>query len=110
MQEIACFPRLTARAHSSGDDVLDWWAEIATWTGLCEGDTCVDSAIPYTNFNDWFHFSASVAITEPGTPEYEPPLSDDLAENADDWSYQKGLEGGWIPQDPTDRLYPDICD
>lgn len=24
-------------------------------------------------------------------------------ENADDWSYQKGLEGGWIPQDPTDR-------
>ncbi|KZV62907.1 glycoside hydrolase family 5 protein [Peniophora sp. CONT] len=32
------------------------------------------------------------------------------AENADDWSYQKGLEGGWIPQDPTNRLYPDICD
>jgi len=31
------------------------------------------------------------------------------AENADDWSYQKGLEGGWIPQDPTNRLYPDIC-
>ncbi|KAJ7494713.1 glycoside hydrolase family 5 protein [Mycena galericulata] len=30
-------------------------------------------------------------------------------ESADDWSYQKGLEGGWIPQDPTDRLYPDIC-
>ncbi|KAH9903048.1 glycoside hydrolase family 5 protein [Cubamyces lactineus] len=31
------------------------------------------------------------------------------AENADEWSYQKGLEGGWIPQDPTDRMYPDIC-
>ncbi|OJT11441.1 Glucan 1,3-beta-glucosidase [Trametes pubescens] len=31
------------------------------------------------------------------------------AENADDWSYQRGLEGGWIPQDPTDRMYPDIC-
>ncbi|KAJ7707731.1 glycoside hydrolase family 5 protein [Mycena rosella] len=31
------------------------------------------------------------------------------AENSDDWSYQKGLEGGWIPQDPTSRLYPDIC-
>ncbi|KAF8656255.1 hypothetical protein AX16_002691 [Volvariella volvacea WC 439] len=31
------------------------------------------------------------------------------AENSDEWSYQKGLEGGWIPQDPTDRLYPDIC-
>ncbi|OSD06598.1 glycoside hydrolase family 5 protein [Trametes coccinea BRFM310] len=31
------------------------------------------------------------------------------AENSDDWSYQKGLEGGWIPQDPTDLIYPDIC-
>ncbi|GLB40440.1 putative brix [Lyophyllum shimeji] len=30
------------------------------------------------------------------------------AENADEWSYQKGLEGGWIPQDPTDRKYPGI--
>ena len=30
-------------------------------------------------------------------------------ENADDWSYQVGLEGGWIPQDPTDRIYPGIC-
>ncbi|EKM58378.1 glycoside hydrolase family 5 protein [Phanerochaete carnosa HHB-10118-sp] len=30
-------------------------------------------------------------------------------EDADDWSYQRGLQGGWIPQDPTDRLYPDIC-
>jgi len=31
------------------------------------------------------------------------------AENADEWSYQKGLEGGWIPSDPTNRLYPRIC-
>jgi glucan 1,3-beta-glucosidase len=31
------------------------------------------------------------------------------AENADEWSYLKGLEGGWIPQDPTNRLYPNIC-
>lgn len=31
------------------------------------------------------------------------------AENADEWSYQKGLQGGWIPQDPTNRLYPGIC-
>ncbi|KAG1757219.1 glycoside hydrolase family 5 protein [Suillus lakei] len=32
------------------------------------------------------------------------------AENADDWSYQAGLKYGWIPQDPTDLEYPDICD
>ncbi|KAA1468117.1 exo-1-3-beta-glucanase [Dentipellis sp. KUC8613] len=31
------------------------------------------------------------------------------AENADDWSYQAGLNGGWIPRDPTDLKYPDIC-
>ncbi|KII89968.1 glycoside hydrolase family 5 protein [Plicaturopsis crispa FD-325 SS-3] len=31
------------------------------------------------------------------------------AENADEWSYSKGLEGGWIPQDPTDRMYPNLC-
>ncbi|PPQ76322.1 hypothetical protein CVT24_008381 [Panaeolus cyanescens] len=31
------------------------------------------------------------------------------AEDADEWSYQKGLEGGWIPQDPTSRKYPNIC-
>lgn len=31
------------------------------------------------------------------------------AENADEWSYQRGLEGGWIPRDPTNRMYPNIC-
>lgn len=30
-------------------------------------------------------------------------------ENADEWSYQAGLENGWIPQDPTDYKYPNIC-
>ncbi|PBK71986.1 glycoside hydrolase family 5 protein [Armillaria solidipes] len=31
------------------------------------------------------------------------------AESADDWSYQAGLAGGWIPHDPTNMLYPSIC-
>lgn len=30
-------------------------------------------------------------------------------ENADDWSWQAGLKGGWIPQDPTARAFPDPC-
>jgi len=30
-------------------------------------------------------------------------------ESADEWSYQKGLEGGWIPQDPTQRVNGSIC-
>jgi hypothetical protein len=32
------------------------------------------------------------------------------AEKADEWSYQAGLQYGWIPKNPTDREYPDICD
>lgn len=31
------------------------------------------------------------------------------AESADDWSYQAGLQYGWIPQDPTDLKYSGIC-
>ncbi|KIY73602.1 glycoside hydrolase family 5 protein [Cylindrobasidium torrendii FP15055 ss-10] len=31
------------------------------------------------------------------------------AEYADEWTYQAGLQYGWIPQDPTDRQYADIC-
>ncbi|KAJ3838851.1 glycoside hydrolase family 5 protein [Lentinula raphanica] len=31
------------------------------------------------------------------------------AENADEWTYQAGLANGWIPQDPTDFMFPDIC-
>lgn len=31
------------------------------------------------------------------------------AENADDWSYQAGLANGWIPKNPTQLMYPNIC-
>ncbi|TFK99556.1 exo-1-3-beta-glucanase [Pterulicium gracile] len=31
------------------------------------------------------------------------------AERADDWSYQAGLANGWIPRNPTNLLYPNIC-
>ncbi|KAK7018336.1 hypothetical protein R3P38DRAFT_2982272 [Favolaschia claudopus] len=37
---------------SSVDDVLAWWKPILDWTKT--GDT-----IPYTNFNDWLHWSNS---------------------------------------------------
>jgi len=30
-------------------------------------------------------------------------------ESADEWSYSAGLKYGWIPQDPTQRMYPSIC-
>jgi aryl-phospho-beta-D-glucosidase BglC (GH1 family) len=30
-------------------------------------------------------------------------------EDADEWSYQAGLNYGWIPQNPTNYMYPTIC-
>ncbi|KAJ6609397.1 glycoside hydrolase family 5 protein [Mycena sp. CBHHK59/15] len=30
-------------------------------------------------------------------------------ESADEWSYKAGLANGWIPNDPTDLIYPNIC-
>lgn len=31
------------------------------------------------------------------------------AENADDWSYEAGLKGGWIPYNPGEKKYGNIC-
>jgi glucan 1,3-beta-glucosidase len=31
------------------------------------------------------------------------------AEDADEWTYQAGLANGWIPQNPTDFQFPNIC-
>ncbi|KAG8823692.1 exo-1,3-beta-glucanase [Serendipita sp. 401] len=31
------------------------------------------------------------------------------AEVADEWSYSAGLKYGWIPQDPNQRIYPNVC-
>jgi glucan 1,3-beta-glucosidase len=30
-------------------------------------------------------------------------------EQTDEWSYQVGLAHGWIPSNPTDYRYPNIC-
>jgi len=30
-------------------------------------------------------------------------------EVADEWAYQAGLVNGWIPKNPTDLMYPNIC-
>jgi len=31
------------------------------------------------------------------------------AEDADEWTYQAGLANGWIPKNPTDFQFPNIC-
>jgi glucan 1,3-beta-glucosidase len=29
--------------------------------------------------------------------------------NSDEWSYQAGIRYGWIPSNPTNYQYPNIC-
>jgi glucan 1,3-beta-glucosidase len=36
-------------------------------------------------------------------------ISQKQTEEAAEWSYSKGLDMGWIPRDPTNRQYPNIC-
>lgn len=49
------------------------------------GDSCVDGAIPYSNFNDWFHFSTAIIATTPGTPQYVDVFPT-LEENIDNFT------------------------
>lgn len=30
-------------------------------------------------------------------------------EQADEWSYQAGLQNGWIPHNPEERKFPNLC-
>lgn len=69
----------------SGDDVLRWWSEIATWTAYCSGTNCVNGQIPYSNLTDWLRFSAETLITTPGNPPIRDPLSSDRDNNTNIW-------------------------
>lgn len=52
---------------------------------FCSGDLCVDGQIPYTNLDDWLHFSWSTIVSQPGNPPIRDPPSSDRDENTDDW-------------------------
>jgi len=43
--------QLNSSAFPSSNTVIAWWSAIASWTAT--GNT-----IPYTNFNDWLHYSS----------------------------------------------------
>lgn len=30
-------------------------------------------------------------------------------DKAEEWSYEKGVENGWIPKDPRERQFADLC-
>ncbi|KAI0654497.1 exo-beta-1,3-glucanase [Cubamyces menziesii] len=79
----------------------------STYVGSCNGIT--GSASSFSSSYKQFlrqYWEAQTSTYEQGAGWIQWTWK---AENADDWSYQAGLQNGWIPQDPTQRQYPNIC-
>ncbi|ESK85926.1 glycoside hydrolase family 5 protein [Moniliophthora roreri MCA 2997] len=75
--------------------------------GSCEGKTGLASS-----FSDEYkeflrkYWEAQIITYEKGAGWIQWAWK---AEAADEWSYQAGLANGWIPQDPTDLRFANIC-
>ncbi|KAJ7053166.1 hypothetical protein C8F01DRAFT_1235910 [Mycena amicta] len=85
----------------SGDDVLSWWSDIATWTAFCSGTLCVNGQIPYLNLNDWLHFYDTPVVTFPGNQPIHYPPSTDRDNNTDVWDP--------LPDSPCPFDNPSFC-
>jgi aryl-phospho-beta-D-glucosidase BglC (GH1 family) len=79
---------------------------------LTPGRTCDGFTGSYTNWTDDYkaylrrYWDAQVTAFEQGQGWVFWAWK---TERSDEWSYQKGLEGGWIPRDPSERLSPPVC-
>ncbi|KAF9262542.1 exo-1,3-beta-glucanase [Marasmius fiardii PR-910] len=79
----------------------------STRVGSCSGFT--GRASSFSNDYKTFlrqHWEAQVFAAEQGEGWIQWTWK---VENADEWSYQAGLANGWIPRDPTQRQFPNIC-
>ncbi|EKM61608.1 glycoside hydrolase family 5 protein [Phanerochaete carnosa HHB-10118-sp] len=79
----------------------------STFVGSCDGLT--GSASSFSSSYKTFlrqYWEAQVITFEKGSGWIQWTWK---AENADDWTYQAGLANGWIPQNPTQLMYPNIC-
>lgn len=79
----------------------------SSWVGSCTGKTGSASSFSadYKTFLKQY-WEAQVIAYEQGAGWIQWTWK---AESADDWSYQAGLAGGWIPQTPTQLTYATIC-
>ncbi|KAK7032141.1 hypothetical protein VNI00_013315 [Paramarasmius palmivorus] len=81
--------------------------EGSEFIGSCEGKTGLASS-----FSDEYkeflrkYWEAQIITYEKGAGWIQWTWK---AEQADEWSYQAGLANGWIPQDPTDLRFANIC-
>ncbi|KAF8983682.1 glycoside hydrolase superfamily [Cyathus striatus] len=73
----------------------------ARYDGSYPGSTRVGSCDGLTDYKDLLrhYWEAQVITFDHGQGWIEWTWK---AENADEWSYEAGLENGWIPHDPTD--------
>ncbi|KAK2464927.1 hypothetical protein APHAL10511_003003 [Amanita phalloides] len=80
----------------------------STYIGSCVGKTGKASALSpsYKTFLRQM-WEAQVIAYERGSQGWL--MWTWKTESADEWSYQAGLANGWIPHDPTDYKYPNIC-
>ncbi|KAI0077473.1 exo-beta-1,3-glucanase [Panus rudis PR-1116 ss-1] len=126
----------SACSHASDLSSFDLWTVVGEWTpamtdcakylngrgvgarydGSFPGSTRVGSCTGLTGKSSSFSSSYKTFLRqswEAQTITYEKGAGWIQwlwkAEQADDWSYQAGLAGGWIPKNPTDRQYPNIC-
>ncbi|KAF8992505.1 exo-beta-1,3-glucanase [Cyathus striatus] len=79
----------------------------STYVGSCDGLTGQARSFR-EGFKDFLrrYWEAQVITYEKGQGWIQWTWK---TENADEWSYQAGLENGWIPHDPTDLIHRDIC-
>ncbi|KAH9972788.1 glycoside hydrolase superfamily [Lactifluus volemus] len=86
------------------------------WEGTFGGGPAIGSCTGYTG--NYSTFSQDLKTTMRKYWEAQVEVAEAVqgwlfwtwkTESADEWSYSKGLEGGWIPRDPTQRLYPGLC-
>lgn len=79
----------------------------STRVGSCAGWTGNASTFSQS-YKDFLrkHWEAQVITFEKGQGWIQWTWK---AEQADEWSYQAGLANGWIPQYPTNFMYPGIC-
>ncbi|KAK7695059.1 hypothetical protein QCA50_002248 [Cerrena zonata] len=125
-----------ACAHGSDLSSFDLWTIVGEWTpantdcarylngrgigarydGSFAGSSRVGSCSGFTGKSSGFSSSYKTFLRqywEAQTITYEKGAGwiqwTWKAEEADDWSYQAGLAGGWIPQNPTNRQFPNIC-
>lgn len=88
----------------------------ARWDGTYAGDaplgSCQGMTGSYTTFSEPYkasmrkYWEAQVTVAERVNGWVYWTWK---AEDADDWSYQKGVEAGYIPRNPDERLYPNVC-